>query len=296
MAAYDNSGNINNSFTRETFSGETGTSEYSHLIELTFEENNYIIAGEAIVYSTDANTSENFVLWLPENADIMQFQATDMMASVASTPVNYSREANLVYFSPPLHGNTTGMPLLYGLRYSVHSHEEIPTFHKVLREEDIFGYPISRLILIVNHESNEIPSVISAEGKPIVADEVSSEADQTSYLWYSPEFTEINVILESESIAQTSEDSSNPLIIPGILAIIIIGAAIVYYKMYHKKQNPDNISELQDIYDAEMAVISQIKEDRKKKKLSKEEFDSILKKHTDNASKIKNKIEKQKRT
>jgi hypothetical protein len=289
LAASENPINVTNTSTTATLSNATGISEYSHLIELSFEENNYIIAGEAIVYSTDANSSEELVLWIPENADIMQFQVTDMMASAASTSVNYSREGDLIYFSLPLFENTSSMPLLYGIRYSVHSHEEIPTFHKILREENVFGYPISRLILIVNHEANEIPS---SEGTPIFADEVTNTANQTSYVWNSPGFTEISVTLETENVIQNSEDSSNTLIIPGIILVAIIAAAILYYK----KENSGDLSELQDIYDAEMTVIAQIKKDRKNNKLSQKEFESILKKHTDNISKIKNKMEKLKRT
>ncbi|WP_292467323.1 hypothetical protein [Methanolobus sp.] len=289
LAMSDTPDITNNSSSVLTPAHQAGISEYSHLIELSFDENNYIVAGEALVYSTDSqNKSEELALWIPENADIMQFQTTDMMATVASTAVNYSRNGNLLYFNSPDISNSTNMPLLYGIRYSVHSHEEVTTFNKVLREENVFGYPVSRLIIIVNHGENEVPAVTSADGTPIIADESMSESNQTSYIWSAPQFTEFMVTLEEENYHETSKTTINPFIISGILVVIIIATAIIYYR----KGNSEDMDELRDRYEAELAVIAKIEEDYKKNKLSKDEFESILKKHSDNASSIKRKMEK----
>ncbi len=275
---------------------QTGISEYNHLIELYFEENDYVLASESIVYSAgSANDSEEFVLWVPENAEIMQFQVTDMAGSSTATSVNYSKEGNFLYF-PSYYGTTdsSGMPLLYGIRYATHSHEEVPTFRKVIREDGVFDYPISRLIIVVNHEENEIPAIISAEGLTIAADEIISDKNYTSYIWSFPQFNELSIALEKNNEERAATIPYNSFIMLGILGIIIviIAAAILHYR----KESSGEMSKLEDRYEAELMVLAQIKEDRKKNKLSKEESESLHKKHSDNALKIKSKMEKLKKT
>lgn len=274
---------------------QTGISEYNHLIELYFEENDYVFVTESIVYSTgSANDSEEFVLWVPENAEIMQFQVTDMASSSAATSVNYSKEGNFLYF--PSYGTTSssGMPLLYDIRYATHSHEAVPTFRKVIREDEVFDYPISRLIIVVNHEENEIPAIISAEGLTIAADEIISDKNYTSYIWSFPQFNELSIALEKNNDERAATIPYNSFVMLGILGIIIVimAAAILHYR----KESPGEMSKLEDRYEAELTVLAQIKADRKKNKLSKEEFESLHKKHSDNALKIKSKMEKLKKT
>lgn len=294
LAHADISENVSNQSAISGVYEQTGISEYSHLIELYFEGNDYVFATESIVYSAgSANDSEEFVLWVAENTEVMQFQVSDMANSSTATSVNYSKEGNLLYF-PSYYGTTgsSGMPLLYGIRYATHSHEEVPTFRKVIRKDGIFDYPISRLIIVVNHEENEIPAVLSADGLRIVADETTSDKNSTSYIWSTPQFTELKVTLEEDDFNQTAKTQYDSLIVPGILTIIIIAATVLYYR----KKTPGNLNDFKDLYEAEMAVIAQIKEDRKKNKLSNEDAERLLKKHSTNASKIKSKMEKLKKT
>ncbi len=294
LAHADISENVSNQSAISGVYEQAGISEYSHLIELYFEGNDYVFATESIVYSPgSANDSEEFVLWVAENTEVMQFQVSDMANSGTVTSVNYSKEGNLLYF-PSYYGTTgsSGMPLLYGIRYATHSHEEVPTFRKVIRKDGIFDYPISRLIIVVNHEENEIPAILSADGLRIVADETISDKNSTSYIWSTPQFTELKVTLEEDDFNQTAKTQYDSLIVPGILAIIIIAATVLYYR----KKTPGNLNDFKDIYEAEMAVIAQIKEDRKKNKLSNEDAERLLKKHSTNVSKIKSKMEKLKKT
>ncbi|MDY0386461.1 MAG: hypothetical protein RBT65_04890 [Methanolobus sp.] len=294
MADADITENVSNQSAISGIHEQAGILEYNHLIELYFEENDYVFATESIVYSTgSANGSEELVLWIAENAEVMQFQVSDMANSSTATSVNYSKEGNFLYF-PSYYGTTgsSGMPLLYGIRYATHSHEEVPTFRKVIRKDGIFDYPIFRLIIVVNHEENEIPAIISADGLRIVADETTSDKNSTSYIWSTPQFTELKVTLEEDDFNQTAKTPYDSLIVPGILTIIIIAATVLYYR----KKTPGNLNDFKDLYEAEMAVIAQIKEDRKKNKLSNEDAERLLKKHSANASKIKSKMEKLKKT
>ncbi|WP_342305374.1 hypothetical protein [Methanolobus sp. ZRKC5] len=274
---------------------QAGISEYNHLIELYFEENDYVLATESIVYSTDsANGSEEFVLWIAENAEVMQFQVSDMASGSTAASVNYSKEGDFLYF-PSYYGTTesSGMPLLYSIRYATHSHEEVPTFRKVIREDGVFDYPISRLIIVVNHEESEIPAIISADGLTIVADETINDKSYTSYIWSSPQFNEFSISLEKNN-DERATIPYNSIIMLGMLGIIIviIAAAILYYR----KGSSGNLSEFEDRYEAELAVLAQLKEDKEKKKLSNEEFGKLHKKHSENALKIKRKMEKLKKT
>ncbi|WP_340818569.1 hypothetical protein [Methanolobus sp. WCC4] len=276
-----------------TIAEDVGITEYSHLIEMYFEDDNYILVGESVVYSTgSANESGELVFYVPENANIMYLQVTDMAGSIPATSVNYSREDDFIYFSPVGLTGSGGMPLIYDTRYTVHSHEEVPTFNKVIRENGVLDYPISRLIIVVNHDNEEIPSITSADGIILVADEVMSGTNKTSYIWSSPDFDEVNVILEKHNTGPTAGGVPNYSIIVGIILLVIVIAAVLYYK----KGSSGKLNELEDIYEAELVVLAKIDEDRKKKKLSKEDFERIHKKHSDNAEKIKQKMEKLKRT
>lgn len=296
MAFSEYASNGNNTYNVFDPTDQNKISESSHLIELYFEDNNYILAGESVVYSiADENNNTELVMWIPENAEILQFLAADMMRGSSAIPINFSRQDDLLYFAEDQNISFGGMPLLYEIRYTVHSHEETATFTKIIREEDYFGYPVSRLILLVHHQEDEIPSVTLADGTPIIADEVNSEATQTAYIWSAPQFNDFSVILQKNSYAPTTESSPessvNSLIVPGIVALVIVGAAVLYYK-----HDSGNIDKLEDIYEAELAVIARIKEDRKKNVLSKDEYESILQKHANNAEKVKSKMEKLKKT
>ncbi len=292
MALSDSSSNLSDSSATSTDSEQTGTSEFSHLIEVYFEDDNYLVASESIVYSaSSANNSKELVLWVPENADIIQFQVSDMTASTTATSVNYSRKHDFLYFSSYGDTSSSGMPLLYGIRYVVHSHEEEQTFRKVISEEGIFEYPVSRLIIIVHHEDNEIPAITSVSGLPLVADEVISDMNYISYAWSSPQFNEFSITLINQNSGTKTGMGYNYSLIMGIILLIIVVAAALFYK----KNDSGNISDLEDLYEAELAVLAQIREDRNKKKLSKEEFESLNKKHNENALKIKNKMEKLKK-
>ncbi|WP_094228292.1 hypothetical protein [Methanolobus psychrotolerans] len=273
-------------------SKQTRISEFSHLIELYFEDDNYVIISESIVYSAGSpNNSEELVLWIPENAEIMQFQVTDMAGSTPISSVNYSRKDNLLYFHS--YGTTAsdGMPLLYMIRYAVHNHEENPAFRKVIREEEIFEYPISRLIIVVNYEEGNVPAIYSADGFSLVADQVTNGETYTSYVWSSPQFNELSIALQN-NIDTNTGNGHNSGLIAGIILLVIVLAGVVYYKM----NRPGYSEELEDLYEAELAVLAQIKEDRIKNKLSREEFEKLHKKHTGNALKIKNKKDKLKKT
>ncbi|WMW22656.1 hypothetical protein RE476_02230 [Methanolobus mangrovi] len=293
LALSNDSDNISNPSAISTDSEQAGVSEFSHLIEVYFEDDNYLVASESIVYSaSSANNSQELVLWIPENAEIMQFQVTDMIASTTATSVNYSRTGDFVSF--PSYGDTSssGMPLLYGIRYVVQSHEEEQTFRKVISEDGIFDYPVSRLIIIVHHEESEIPAITSVSGLQLVADEVISEMNYTSYAWSSPQFNEFSITLINQNSGTKTGMWDNYSLIVGIVLLIIVVAAALFYK----KNDSGSISDLEDLYEAELAVLAQIKEDRKKKKLSEEEFENLHKKHSDSALKIKNKMEKLKKT
>ena len=291
LALSDSSSNLSDS-SAISVSEQIGTSEFSHLIEVYFEDDNYLVASESIVYSANsANNSQELVLWIPENAEIMQFQVTDMVASTTPTSVNYSREDDFLYF--PSYGDisSSGMPLLYGIRYVVQSHEEEQLFRKVISEEGMFDYSASRLIIIVHHEENEIPAITSVSGLPLVADEVISEMNYTSYAWSSPQFNEFSITLINRNSGTKTGIGYNYSLIAGIVLLVLVLAAALFYK----KNDSGDISDLEDLYEAELAVLTQIKEDRNKKKLSKEEFETLNKKHNENALKIKNKMEKLKK-
>lgn len=291
MAFPENTDNANNTSVVNS-TDQSEVSEFSHLIELYFEDNNYILAGESVVYSTNKeNVSDQLVMWVPENAEIMQFFATDMMESGSTVSINYSRQNGVLYFNRPGNLTSGGMPLLYKIRYVVHSHEEIPTFNKVISEEGPLDHQVSRLILLINHQKDQVPVITSADGSPIKADDTANEDNKTSYIWSSPQFSEFSVALQKNSYPQTSGTSFGSFMIPGIIVLIIITVAIMYYR----SQRNGDLKELEDIYEAEMEVISRIKEDRKNNRLSKDEYESVLKKHTDNVSKIKRKMEKQKK-
>lgn len=285
--------NYTDNSSANTITEQSQTTEFSHLIEMYFEDDNYIIVSESVVYSTgSANNSDELVLWIPENAEIMQFLITDMTGSYSETSVNYSREGNFIYFSEDESSTSNVMPLLYGIRYVVHSHEEVATFNKVIRDEGILDYPISRLIIVVNHGNNEIPSITSANGVQLIADEASSDQGKTSYIWSSPAFDEFSVTLKSPNSYTSTGTGYNYNVIIGIVLLTIVIGAVLYYK----KDRSGKLDELEELYEAELAVLTQIENDRKKEKLSKEDFERVHRKHNESAAKIKEKMEKLKRT
>lgn len=276
-----------------TVPAQTGVSEFSHLIEIKFLADGYVLVEEAVVYSTGtANDIEELVFWVPDNADIMQFQATEMADSTTSGPINYSRNGNFLYFQPHETTGSGGMPLLYGIRYVIQETGEASAFRKVIRDQGTFEYPIARLIVIVDHDEGRVPIISSDEGLSLTADETVHELDYTSFVWTSPQFDELSITLEEQGPDNGSRNGYNSGIIIGILLLV----ALIRIVVYNKKGSSGDLDELEDSYEAELAVIARIEEDRKKNKLSKEEFESLHKKHTESALKIKSKKEKLKKT
>ncbi|MBP1909032.1 hypothetical protein [Methanolobus bombayensis] len=294
------------SINNETSSAESmiteqgNVSEYNHLIELSLLNTGYVVVSESMVYliestkGQDSNQTE-IKLWIPENAEIMQFQVTDMANTNSAVPVNFTRDTNYLYFYSNENEVSSDMPLLYGIRYVLpDTGDEV--FRKIIYEKGELEQPMSRLIVTVHHDENTDISLFSENGDLLAADDTVVEANYSSYTWNTPEFNEFTINREQNELVQSTETSENNLIIP-ILVLIVIVVAVGYY--YMRKKSPANskdISELEDLYDAEMAVLSQIKQDRKNNKLSQEEFDNLKKKHSESASKIKIELEKLKRT
>ena len=75
----------------------------------------------------------------------MQFQTTDMAGSNSAVPVNFTRNGNYLSFNSEEYEGSSGMPLLYGIRY-VLPDTESEVFRKVIYEHGKLEQPISRLI------------------------------------------------------------------------------------------------------------------------------------------------------
>ncbi len=243
------------------------------------------------MYSTSAlNGSEEIILWVPETAEIKEFQITDMAGGASTSSVSYRRENDLLYFPAGHKGNSSGRPVLYGIRYVIQDQENDQIFRKVFREEGIFEYPISRLIIVIQHEKEDIPEITSPEGFSIMADEVISEGERTSYAWYTPHFNELSISLGDQSIGAGNNNTT------GAIALLILLILAIAGLLFYKKKDHDDPEELKDMYEAEKEVLARIEEDRKNNILSREEFEELQKKHSENASRIKIKMERSKRT
>ncbi|WP_407356175.1 hypothetical protein [Methanolobus sp. WCC5] len=296
QAFQDNTSDINVSSQDNSSSVISAISEYSHLIEIHFHDNDLLIVSESIVYLMDVTAEdEELVLWVPEAAQITHLQVTDMAGTADVRSLDHERNGSLVYFSSHGISGSNGMPQLYGIRYAIQDSGEGTVYRKVLREQGTFGYPTSRLIIIVAHDEDKVPVIISGEDLLIEADETISETDQTSYVWYSPQFDQLSITLEERDKGLEAEQGYAGIIAGAILFIIVIA---VLYNRYRRNDSTDPYmpGELEDLYDAELAVIARIEGDWKKDKLSKEEYDSLHKKHTESAAGIKKRIEKLKRS
>nr|WP_321498622.1 hypothetical protein [uncultured Methanolobus sp.] len=280
--------------------GQGNVSEYNHLIEVSLLNTGYIVVSESMVYLIESSGNPDsdqtqIKFWIPENAEIMQFQVTDMAGTNSAVPVNYTRGKNYLYFDPEDNEASSGMPLLYGIRYVIpDTGNEV--FQKVIHEDGELEQSINRLITVVYHSEYVVPKITSAEGKTIMADETVAGDNYTSFEWSSPQFEEFNIVTEELEPVTQKQTRYNSGMIIGILLFIAVIGAVLYYKKKDSRGNSKDISELQDLYDAEMAVIARIKHDRKNNKLSQEEYDKLEKRHGQNASKIKKEIEKMKKT
>jgi hypothetical protein len=291
----------NETLATESMMTEQGNvSEYSHLIEVSLLNTGYIVVSESMVYLIDSIEDEDFnqteiKLWLPENAEIMQFQVVDMSGTSSAVPVNFTRYDNYLYFYSDDNEASSEMPLLYGIRYVLpDTGDEV--LRKVIYKNGELEQPISRLILTVYHDENTGISLSSENGVLLIADDTVMEANYSTYTWSTPEFNEFTIFREEKEPVQNTEASDTNLTIPILIVIIIVAPAAFYYTRKYAPQNSKDINELQDLYDAEMTVLSQIKKDRKNNKLSQEEFEKVNKKHSENASKIKREMENMKKT
>ncbi|MDG6244967.1 MAG: hypothetical protein QCH31_11380 [Methanolobus sp.] len=295
MAVQDNANDSSDDILQDkSIPLQAGVTEFSHLIEIHFQDNDLLIVSESIVYSLNM-AAEELVLWVPENAQILQFQVTDMAGTASVEPVDYERSGDLVYFRPHEDEDSGRMPKLYGIRYVIQDSGEHNVFRKVLRHQGSFGYPISRLIITVGHDEGKVAVIRSGDGVLLQADEMASETDHSSYIWHSPQFDEFSITLKDHGVDRRTEDGYTG-IIAGSISIIVI--AIFLHRIYRKKSSidPDMLEELENLYDAELAIIKKIKEDWEKNKLSKEEFEDLHQKYTDNAAKTRKRIEKLKKS
>jgi hypothetical protein len=297
MALSSDNGNLS----VESVTAEQGNiSEYNHLIEVSLLDTGYVVVSESMVYliesAGDQYSNQNqIMLLIPENAEIMQFQATDMAGANSALPVNYTRDGNYLYFYSQENEISSGMPLLYGVRYVLpDTGNEV--LRKVIYENGELEQPISRLIVTVYHNENSDISISSENGDLLTADNTVMEANYSSYMWNAPQFNEFTITCEEKELVQNTTTSGNSQIIPILVVIIIVAPAAFYYTKKYAPKSSKDINELEDLYEAEMTVIDRIKQDRKNNKLSQEEFDKLKKKHSENASKIKSEMEKLKKT
>ncbi|WMW24814.1 hypothetical protein RE474_12130 [Methanolobus sediminis] len=291
----------NETLPAESIISEQGNvSEYNHLIEVSLLNTGYVVVSESMVYliessgNLDSKQTE-IKLWIPENAEIMQFQTTDMAGSNSVMPVNFTRDGNYLYFYSEKNESSSAMPLLYGIRYVLPDTGD-QVLRKVIYKNGELEQPISRLILTVYHDDNTGISLSSENGALLTADDTLMEANYSSYVWNTPEFNEFTITREEKDLVQDTATSGNNLVIPVLIVILIVVAAGYYYMRKNSPANSKDINELEDLYEAEMAVLDRIKKDRKNNKLSQEEFDKLEKKHSESASKIKKEMEKLKKT
>jgi len=281
-------------------SGQGNVSEYNHLIEVSLLNSGYIVVSESMVYLIDPTNKQHsnqsqIMFWIPENSQIMQFQTTDMAGSNSVMPVNFTRDGNYLYFYSEKNESSSGMPLLYGIRYVLpDTGDEV--LRKVIYKKGELEQPISRLILTVYHDENTGISLSSENGALLTADDTVLEANYSSYVWSTPEFNEFTITRNEKDLVQNTATSGNNLVIPLVIIILIVVVAGYYYMRKNSSANSKDINELEDLYEAEMAVLERIKKDRKNNKLSKKEFDKLEKKHSESASKIKKELEKIKKT
>lgn len=275
-------------------------SEYNHLIEVSLLNTGYVVVSESMVYliesteDQDSNQTE-IKLWIPENAEIMEFQVTDMAGTNSVVPVNYTRGTNYLYFYSEKNESSSGMPLLYGIKYVLpDTGNEV--LRKVIYEKEELEQPISRLIVTVYHDENTEISFSSENGPLLTVDDTVLEANYSSYTWNMPAFNEFTIAREEKEAVQNTEKSDNNLAIPMLIVIIIVAPAAFYYTRKYTPKSLKDINELEDLYDAEIAVLARIKQDRKNDKLSQEEFHRLEKKHSESLSKIKSELEKLKKT
>ncbi len=290
----------------ETLSAESiitdqgNVSEYNHLIEVSLLNSGYVVVSESMVYlietaeGQDLNQTE-IKLWIPENAEIMDFQVTDMAGANSAVPVNYTRGTNYLYFYSEENESSSEMPLLYGIKYVLPDPGD-EVLRKVIYENGELEQPISGLILTVYHDENTGISLSSENGALLTADNSVLESNYSSYTWNMPAFNEFTITREEKEAVKNTEKSDNNLAIPMLIVIIIVAPAAFYYTRKYTPKSLKDINELEDLYDAEMAVLSQMKQDRKNDKLSMDEFEKLEKKHSEKASKIKSELEKLKKT
>ncbi|TQD23464.1 hypothetical protein FKV42_13125 [Methanolobus vulcani] len=296
MALSSDNGNLS----VESVTAEQGNvSEYSHLIEVSLLDTGHVVVSESIVYLIDSAEDEysnqsQIMLWISENAEIMQFQASDMAGANSALPVNYTRDGNYLYFYSLENESSSGMPLLYGISYVLpDTGNEV--LRKVIYKEEELEQPISRLIVTVYHNGDAGISISSENEDLLTADNTVMEENYSSYMWNAPKFNEFTITCEEKELVQDTTTSGNSRIIPILIVIIIVVAGGYHYMKKRTPANSNDINELEDLYEAEMIVIDRIKKDRKNNKLSQEEFDKLKKKHSESASKIKSEMEKLKK-
>ncbi len=265
-----------------------------HLVNVDLSDESFILVTESIVYSLNRSNDENrLMMRIPAGASIMQFTVTDMTDSTSSYNVDYLREGSLLLFDNYAYTGSNEMPFLYDIRYVVPMGDKEPSFSKLLRDEGYFYYNISRFVLVVKHKDNWSPIIRTNDGFPLVAEEIGREPERTTYIWSSPAFDSIDVnvkILDDGSIFNGGHFF---WILVGALVFFTILAVGINRKQQDLPNDPD---ELEALYESELIVLSRIKEDYKDKKLNKEEFDSFYKEHSENLSRIKKKMEKNRNT
>ena len=260
--------------------------ESSHLIEIDLTHEGVIPVQESIVFSVTGNgTTDKLMITVPETAEVISVQRTEMMGS-GSEQVDYTRVQDTLYFNDPERFSESPIPALYEIKYVLYEDSDIHSrsFSKTLQDKERSTYPISRLAVLVNDSESVHVRLTDATGNRLKADEVKSTTGTVSFTWINPDFD----VLTVNTHVPVDENAGALKEKIGILLILalITGAASVFYS----KKKKGDINDLEDRYEALVGVIIQIEEDWNNKVITEQEFKELHKKYKQHATETKKRI------
>lgn len=261
----------------------------SHLIELDLSHENAIFVQESIVFSiSEGKFPDKLAIILPETAEIDSFQRVEMMGA-NSEHINYSRSGDILFFNDSEHLQESSMPALYEVRYAIKDDATLASrsFLKVLYRSDQVSYPISRLAVVATYPEGVHVHLTDGMGNAVKADSVETETNTVSFAWTSPDI-DVLVVNTHDPVEPVSGTKSSG----GFVFLLASGAFILMvFILYSRRKGNADIRNLEDNYEALLAVILKLEEDHKKKLISKKEFQSLHKKYRYQAMETKKKMD-----
>ncbi|WP_406662234.1 hypothetical protein V7O66_06160 [Methanolobus sp. ZRKC3] len=262
--------------------------ESSHLIELDLNHEGTIFVQESIVFSVSGEEAlDNLIIHIPETAEVTSFKRIEMMGT-DSKQIEYLRDQDALYFNDSERLYQSSMPALYEISYvledgkNAYSH----SFSKVLHDSEKTSYPISRLAVVVNYPEGVHVSLTDAIGNALKADEIKDESNTVSFTWTSPDF-DVLLVSTHKAVEQGSAKNIQNIF---VLALVSVTALVLVFVLYSKRKKNADIHDLEDRYEALLAVILQTEEDRKNKVISDQEFKALHKKYKQQAMEVKKKM------